>query len=285
MMAATLTRCLLFCSFLLSFIVISFANYEYQSTEQRLYHDVDDQRVNEQRLTSYHDQGLPVNYDHKGYHHADDPDDNKQNYDHNQHQSSQGHNQVLHTVPTDHPEYVYENSKLEGNEKFVTVKSEYDPDELLKTNIDDQVHEGLVPTNKFIAIQGLILCKSGLTYFPLEGAKARIICKATKDNNNSCDDKTSPYFSILTDVTDSNGLFLETFSHSYVDQVKLKLSECKVFLGASPLESCKIPTDVNYGISGAHLSSVRILKDKVLYIVGPFIYTSLSEYKPASGHY
>ncbi|PON40525.1 hypothetical protein PanWU01x14_296610 [Parasponia andersonii] len=285
MMAATLTRCLLFCSFLLSFIVLSFANYEYQSTDQRLYYDVDDQHVNEQRLTSYHDQGLPVTRDHQEYHHADDPDHNKRNYGQNQHQSSQGHNQVLHTVPTDHPEYVYENSKLEGNEKFVSVKSEYDPSELLKTNIDDQVHEGLVPTNKFIAIQGLILCKSGFTYLPLEGAKARIICKATKDDNNLHDDKTSPYFSILTDVTDSNGLFLETFSHSYVDQVKLKLSECKLFLGASPLESCKIPTDVNYGISGAQLSSVRILKDKILYIVGPFIYTSLSEYKPASGHY
>ncbi|XP_028069357.1 proline-rich protein 3-like [Camellia sinensis] len=55
-----------------------------------------------------------------------------------------------------------------------------------------------------------------------------------------------------------------------------KLTECKVLLEKSPLETCKVPADVNKGISGAPLSSFRLLKDEniKLYSVGPFFYTS-----------
>lgn len=114
------------------------------------------------------------------------------------------------------------------------------------------------------------------------GAKARITCEAKKDKNNGYG-KTTP-FSVVTDVTDKNGFFFKALSLSYVDQVKLNLDECKVYLEAPSSEcACKVPTDVSYGKSGARLSSVRILNDKFLYTVGPFIYTSSdsSPYKPA----
>ncbi|KAF5731420.1 proline-rich protein 3-like [Tripterygium wilfordii] len=66
---------------------------------------------------------------------------------------------------------------------------------------------------------------------------------------------------------------------------ELKITECKAFLQSSPLETCKVATDVNKGISGALLSSYRILNDNKikLYTLRPFIYTS--ETKPNPGGY
>ncbi|TXG49831.1 hypothetical protein EZV62_025706 [Acer yangbiense] len=54
------------------------------------------------------------------------------------------------------------------------------------------------------------------------------------------------------------------------------------FLDNSPLDSWKIPTDVNKGISGALLSSYRILKKKriKLYWVGPFLFASENKLIP-----
>lgn len=101
------------------------------------------------------------------------------------------------------------------------------------------------------------------------GAVTRITC--------GCEDErgyeTGP-ISVLSHVTDNKGYFYATVSLEELGS-NLKVSECKAYLESSPLETCKVPTDVNYGISGAPLSSYRILESKVkLYTVGPFFCTS-----------
>lgn len=120
------------------------------------------------------------------------------------------------------------------------------------------------------------LCDS-FSYLSLDhtsGAKARITCEATEDKNNG-NGNPKLSFSIETDETDIYGLFIETFSVSYMREVKLNIEKCKVFLEAPPPEStCKVATNVNNGKKGAQLSSVRIFNDKILYTVGPFIYAS-----------
>ncbi|KAA8549135.1 hypothetical protein F0562_000819 [Nyssa sinensis] len=75
--------------------------------------------------------------------------------------------------------------------------------------------------------------------------------------------------------TDAKGYFFATLTSSELEDT-LKLTECKAFLENSPLETCKVPSDVNKGISGALLSSYRLLNDKhmKLYSVAPFFYTS-----------
>ncbi|KAE7997378.1 hypothetical protein FH972_002019 [Carpinus fangiana] len=61
---------------------------------------------------------------------------------------------------------------------------------------------------------------------------------------------------------------------------KRKLKDCKAFLRSSRLETCKVPIDVNHGISSDLLSSYRIPQDNIrikimkLYSTGPFFYTS-----------
>ena len=99
------------------------------------------------------------------------------------------------------------------------------------------------------------------------GAVARVTCLGVDENGNEF-----PPFSALSHITDSKGYFLATLSLSEL-QEKLKITECKAFLESSPLESCDVPTDVNHGMSGALLSTYRLLEDKIkLYSVGPFIY-------------
>ncbi|CAL5423453.1 unnamed protein product [Camellia sinensis] len=119
-------------------------------------------------------------------------------------------------------------------------------------------------------IQGLIYCKSGPKLIPLEGALARITCQAVNKNGYE-----SAPFSVLSHPTNSEGYFSTTVS-PYELEDAWKLTECKVLLEKSPLETCKVPADVNKGISGAPLSSFRLLKDEniKLYSVGPFFYTS-----------
>lgn len=80
--------------------------------------------------------------------------------------------------------------------------------------------------------------------------------------------------SVLSHATDSKGYFYSTLSLKDLES-KLKVTECKAYLESSPLETCKVPSDVNYGISGSRLSSYRTLENMVnLYTVGPFFYTS-----------
>ncbi|KAJ8899098.1 hypothetical protein K2173_010251 [Erythroxylum novogranatense] len=121
-----------------------------------------------------------------------------------------------------------------------------------------------------IGIEGLVLCKSGSDYVPIQGAVARIAC-STVDQNGY---EATP-FSCLTDETDAKGYFFRTLSLSGLDD-KLQLTDCKAFLERSPLDTCNLPTDVNKGISGALLSTYRVLAEKKikLFSVGPFFYTS-----------
>ncbi|KAJ8899091.1 hypothetical protein K2173_010244 [Erythroxylum novogranatense] len=125
-----------------------------------------------------------------------------------------------------------------------------------------------------IGIEGLVLCKSGSDYVPIQGAVARIAC-STVDQNGY---EATP-FSCLTGETDAKGYFFRTLSLSGLDD-KLQLKDCKAFLERSPLDTCKLPTDVNKGITGALLSTYRVLAEKKikLFSVGPFFYTS----EPAS---
>ncbi|RDX88170.1 Proline-rich protein 1, partial [Mucuna pruriens] len=125
----------------------------------------------------------------------------------------------------------------------------------------------LLPT--IIAVQGVVLCKSGSNYFPIQGAVARVRCEYEDEFGY----ETGP-ISVLSDVTDSKGYFYASLSVAELGS-KLKLNECKAYLESSPLETCKVPTDVNYGITGALLSSYRLLDNHTkLYTVGPFFCTS-----------
>ncbi|CAN6561551.1 unnamed protein product [Malus baccata var. baccata] len=121
-----------------------------------------------------------------------------------------------------------------------------------------------------IDIQGLVLCRSGLQSLPIKGAVVRITCLAEDKQGY----ETAP-FSILSGATDAKGYFISTLSPSQLGD-KWKLTECKAFLDYSPLETCKVPTDVNQGITGHLLSSYRTLSAKniKLYSVGPFFCSS-----------
>ncbi|XP_024964718.1 proline-rich protein 1-like [Cynara cardunculus var. scolymus] len=129
--------------------------------------------------------------------------------------------------------------------------------------------------SKPIAIQGLIYCKSGSKLTPLKGAIARITCLA----RNRKGLELAP-FSIVSCPADNKGYFLAKLSPpsmKFLKNVDWELEECKAFLKSSPLKDCKIPLDVNGGITGAHIvssSSHRLLKNANLYSLKPFFYMS-----------
>ncbi|XP_052489875.1 protein SEED AND ROOT HAIR PROTECTIVE PROTEIN [Gossypium raimondii] len=121
-----------------------------------------------------------------------------------------------------------------------------------------------------IGVEGHILCKSGTSSaVPIQGAVARITCVAVDEFGY----ETAP-FSFSSDATDENGYFFATLTPPEIND-KMQLRECKAFLENSPLEACKVPTDVNKGIRGAILNSHRVLDQRKmrLYWVGPFFYT------------
>ncbi|KAB2022361.1 hypothetical protein ERO13_D07G187250v2, partial [Gossypium hirsutum] len=123
-----------------------------------------------------------------------------------------------------------------------------------------------------IAIEGFILCKSGPKNNPKSaGGVARITCLAVDENGY----QTAP-FSILSKPVDSKGYYFATLYPNELNHNKLKLAECKAFLEKSPLETCKVATDVNKGITGAPLSYRRLLDNKkmTLYSVPPFIFSN-----------
>lgn len=102
------------------------------------------------------------------------------------------------------------------------------------------------------------------------GAVARVTCGYVDEVGY----ETGP-ISVLSHVTDSKGYFFATLSLAELQGSKLKLTECKAYLESSPLDTCKVPTDVNHGISGAPLSSYRLIDNKIrLYSVGPFFCTA-----------
>ncbi|KAG6787089.1 hypothetical protein POTOM_008717 [Populus tomentosa] len=139
----------------------------------------------------------------------------------------------------------------------------------------DSIPEAPLP----IGIEGLVLCKSGSTYIPIKGALVRIACMAVDTNGY----ETTP-FSCLTGATDANGYYYKPLPAFGLGD--LKVTECKAYLESSPLETCKIPTDVNNGMSGALLSSYHILSSKniKLYSMRTFFYTSETTPTPAGGY-
>ncbi|XP_039003686.1 proline-rich protein 1-like [Hibiscus syriacus] len=122
-----------------------------------------------------------------------------------------------------------------------------------------------------IVIEGIILCKSGPKTTPIKGAAARITCVAVDEQGY----ETAP-FSILNTPTDSKGYYLAALYPHQLIRHSLKLADCKAFLLESPLETCKVATDVNKGMTGAPISYRRLLHNKKmkLYSVPPFIFSN-----------
>lgn len=101
------------------------------------------------------------------------------------------------------------------------------------------------------------------------GAVARVTCRCVNELGN----ETNP-ISVFSHATNGKGYYFATLSHAKLGS-KLKINECKAYLESSPLNICKVPTNVNHGISGAPLSSYRLLENNFrLYSLPPFFYTS-----------
>ncbi|CAK7338751.1 unnamed protein product [Dovyalis caffra] len=136
--------------------------------------------------------------------------------------------------------------------------------------------ESLLP----ICIEGLVVCKSGSDYVPIQGAVVKIACTTVEQHGYE-----TTHFSCLTDA---QGYYFKTLFPSGALGHDSKLKECKAYLESSPTETCKIPTDVNNGITGALLSSSHILSHKniKLYSMKTFFYTSetTSTSTPAGGY-
>ncbi|XVF22163.1 hypothetical protein REPUB_Repub12eG0150000 [Reevesia pubescens] len=166
-------------------------------------------------------------------------------------------------------DYSYDSSKNQAYDYGRQPQGEEKPD-----HYDTQIPDFHPPTEVLpIGVQGLVLCKSGPKYYPIQGALARITCLAIDENGY---EKT---YSVCSGETDEKGYFfapLSTLGLDNLDDQLTKLTECKAFLESSPLETCNIPVDVNKGISGAPLSEhFRVLSQKrmKLYSVGPFFFT------------
>ncbi|KAL8101017.1 hypothetical protein AgCh_033048 [Apium graveolens] len=121
----------------------------------------------------------------------------------------------------------------------------------------------------FVAVQGLVYCKSGSKLIPLKGAVARVTCLTTRPNGYE-----SAPISISSSPADAKGYFLVMLSQLIRNGRRIK--ECKAFLEKSPMETCKEPTNINNGTSGALLRAPRLLKNINLYSVAPFFYTTQS---------
>ncbi|XP_050236198.2 proline-rich protein 3-like [Mercurialis annua] len=195
------------------------------------------------------------------------------------------------TYPESKPQYVKSNQNYSPESKQDTVKPKLEENNNAKYNLDASYPEqkseyvkpdlalqklevsipnsgyGYTPkleTPLHIGIEGLILCKSGSSYVPIKGALAKISCSILGENGYM-----TRLFSCSTGATDAKGYFFKALPI-------VGLKDCNVKLEKSSLEKCNIPTDVNKGITGAHVSSYQILSDKrlKLYSVGPFFYTS-----------
>ncbi|CAN8248057.1 unnamed protein product [Cochlearia groenlandica] len=125
-----------------------------------------------------------------------------------------------------------------------------------------------------LAVEGVIMCKSGDKSYPIQGARARIGCVKVDQYG-----KEIAPISIMSGKTDAKGYFLATL---YPTQLRLgkMVTKCKAYLSQSPLSDCRFPTNVNKGISGMPLNKFRVLKDKSfkLYWSGPFFFTTEPTY-------
>ncbi|KAL3820457.1 hypothetical protein ACJIZ3_006362 [Penstemon smallii] len=122
------------------------------------------------------------------------------------------------------------------------------------------------PPRKFVAVQGMVYCKSCkyrgvdtlLAATPLPGALVKLQCNNTK------------YPLVEQTKTDKNGYFF------FMPQ-KLTTSgshKCKVFLVSSPIVTCGVPTNLHAGAAGAILFPTVIQTESkfALFTVGPFAF-------------
>ncbi|CAN6853892.1 unnamed protein product [Brassica oleracea] len=125
-----------------------------------------------------------------------------------------------------------------------------------------------------VAVEGVIMCKSGDKSYPIQGATARIACVKTDAYG-----KEIVPISIMSSKTDAKGYFFATLFPSQL-RAGRTVTKCKVFLYQSPIADCDFPTDVNKGVRGMSLNKYRVLEDKSfkLYWAGPFFYTSEPTY-------
>lgn len=149
---------------------------------------------------------------------------------------------------------------------------------LLSTAIDSITANEPAEKTVAVVVEGVVYCQSCHAYGtwslsgaePIGAATIGVICK---DHRN----RVSFYKAF---ETDKNGYFyaeLKGFkmSHSFLDH---PLHACKVKLVSSPLESCKVLTNVNYGLYGAPLryEDKRLVGSEhyeaVVYSAGPLAF-------------
>ncbi|CAL9238676.1 unnamed protein product [Arabidopsis halleri] len=133
------------------------------------------------------------------------------------------------------------------------------------------------PTKPYVpeiikAVDGIILCKNGYETYPIQGAKAKIVCSEMVSYGKNKNEVV-----IYSNPTDSKGYFHVALTH-----IK-NLSHCRVKLYTSPVETCKNPTNVNKGLTGVLLSMYSD-KNLKLFNVGPFYFTG-SKAAPATPKY
>ncbi|CAL9238674.1 unnamed protein product [Arabidopsis halleri] len=133
------------------------------------------------------------------------------------------------------------------------------------------------PTKPYVpeivkAVDGIILCKNGYESYPIQGAKAKIVCSEMVSY-----EKNKNEVVIYSNPTDSKGYFHVALTH-----IK-NLSHCRVKLYTSPVETCKNPTNVNKGLTGVLLSMYSD-KNLKLFNVGPLYFTG-SKAAPATPKY
>ncbi|KAJ4970785.1 hypothetical protein NE237_003884 [Protea cynaroides] len=128
-----------------------------------------------------------------------------------------------------------------------------------------------------VAVEGMVYCQSCklkgtwslVDAKPISSAKVSIICKDQKD-------RVSFYQVAETDETGYFYQILEGFTmkHYILDH---PLHGCTVHLVSSPLPSCKLVTNINYGLDGAalHYNNKRLFGTKyeaVVYTAGPLVF-------------
>ncbi|CAH8362943.1 unnamed protein product [Eruca vesicaria subsp. sativa] len=131
--------------------------------------------------------------------------------------------------------------------------------------------------NTEIAIEGLILCKSGNETYPIKGAKVIVVCPIVDSYG-----KLVAKVIISSYPTDLKGYFY-FIMYGLSHKVK-NINGCKVMLESSPVSMCKTRTNVNKGVTGAPLSSDSskfLSRDNLnLYTLEPFYFSSPVAPKP-----
>ncbi|XP_068660790.1 proline-rich protein 3-like [Aristolochia californica] len=132
-----------------------------------------------------------------------------------------------------------------------------------------------------IGVQGLVYCRrSAYDLKPLQGAVVRVTCLTKNEKGYE-----SAPVSFLCNPTNEKGYFFITKKLSEFESAGRKVCECKASLHSSPSETCNVPSDAYYGITGAPLKAHRLLpyNKMQLYSVGPFFYGNKPEVTTPKG--